>query len=307
MSLRARFWGTRGSVPSPGASTVRYGGNTPCIELRTASDSLLILDAGTGIRELGHALVDRAGGAPIAGEIFLTHAHWDHIQGLPFFAPLLHQGNRFTIWGSSTSSRSLERIVREQMSPLVFPVELGQLAATIEFRELENGSAARIGGVGDGAARQGYEVSAFPVRHPGGALGFRFAERSAPDAAPGPGFVYISDNELNPAATYESASTWRRDLVRFVSGARILVHNSMFTADEYAPHRGWGHSTYEDAVDLAIDAGVGTLVLFHHKPERTDDEVDRWTELCRRRVAERSGGANGPTVIAAAEGLTLTV
>src|SRR6202521_4039806 len=168
MSLRARFWGTRGSVPSPGASTVRYGGNTPCIELRTASDSLLILDAGTGIRELGHALVDRAGDAPIAGEIFLTHAHWDHIQGLPFFAPLFHQGNRFTIWGSSTSSRSLERIVREQMSPLVFPVELGQLAATIEFRELENGSAARIGGGGGGWARRGYEGGALPGRPHGG-------------------------------------------------------------------------------------------------------------------------------------------
>jgi len=306
MSLRARFWGTRGSVPSPGARTVRYGGNTPCIELRTADDSLLILDAGTGIRELGHALLDRADGTPISGDIFLSHAHWDHIQGLPFFAPFFRSGNHFTIWGSSgalstATPSTIERIVRYQMSPLVFPVKFEEAGATLEFRELECGSGGRV------TNRGGCEVTALALRHPGGALGYRFTERSTADAAAAPGLVYISDNELNPAAPYESPSSWRSNLVGFISGARVLVHNSMFTTDEYGPHRGWGHSTYEDAVDLAIDAGVETLVLFHHKPERTDDEVDRWTEACRRRVAERATGAKAPKVIAAAEGLTLTV
>ncbi len=303
MSLRVQFWGTRGSIPSPGAQTVRYGGNTPCIEIRTPEDWLIVLDAGTGIRELGRALVDRAQGVSIRGDIFLSHAHWDHIQGLPFFAPMFQQGNHFTIWGSPAMQTSIGRVVRDQMSPVVFPVTFEELAATIEFRELGDGRDGRV------VPRRDYEVSTFALRHPGGALGYRFAPRCGSDQAPGSAFVYIGDNELNPCASYEAPVTWREDLVKFVAGARVLVHDSMFTAEEYAQHRGWGHSTYEDAVDLAVEAGVETLVLFHHKPERTDAEVDQWTETCRTLVAERAKcrGAAPPEVIAAAEGLTLTV
>src|SRR3954466_9772921 len=122
MSFRLRFWGTRGSIPSPGPATVRYGGNTPSIEVRTPSGSLVLLDAGTGIRELGRALIARANGAPITGDIYLTHAHWDHIQGFPFFAPAFQRGNRFTIWGAKSLAVSIRRVVRDQMSPVVFPV-----------------------------------------------------------------------------------------------------------------------------------------------------------------------------------------
>jgi phosphoribosyl 1,2-cyclic phosphodiesterase len=121
MSLTLTFWGTRGSIPSPGPSTVRYGGNTPCVELRTDEGWLIILDAGTGIRELGRTLLERHNGETIAGDIFLTHAHWDHIQGIPFFAPLFKKGNRFTIWGSKSLQTSIDRVVRDQMSPVVFP------------------------------------------------------------------------------------------------------------------------------------------------------------------------------------------
>ncbi len=303
MSLRVQFWGTRGSIPSPGAQTVRYGGNTPCIEIRTPDDWLIVLDAGTGIRELGRSLVDQAQGASIEGDIFLSHAHWDHIQGLPFFAPMFQRGNHFTIWGSPAMQTSIGRVVRDQMSPVVFPVTFEELAATIEFRELGDGTGGRV------APRRDYEVSTFALRHPGGALGYRFAPRGGADHTAGSAFVYISDNELNPCAPYDVAPTWRQDLVQFVAGARVLVHDSMFTAEEYAHHRGWGHSTYEDAVDVAVEAGVETLVLFHHKPERTDAEVDQWTETCRVLVAERAKcrGAAPPEVIAAAEGLTLTV
>jgi len=277
---------------------VRYGGNTPCLELRTPDDWLIVLDAGTGIRELGRSLMARANGSPVKGDIFLTHAHWDHIQGLPFFAPIFHPGNHFTIWGSKSMETSIGRVVRDQMSPVVFPVTFEELAATIEFREL--GDSHHV--------RGGYDVRAMPVRHPGGALGYRFsASPKADDSTTstksrGQGLVYISDNELNPAAPYESPVSWRRELVRFTEHARILVHDTMFTAEEYGQHQGWGHSTYEDAVDLALEAGVDTLVLFHHKPERSDDEVDRHTDACRA-LAHRRGGKL--EIVAAAEGLVL--
>ncbi|NUQ20550.1 MAG: MBL fold metallo-hydrolase [Gemmatimonadaceae bacterium] len=290
MSLRVQFWGTRGSIPSPGSKTVRYGGNTPCVELRTDDGWLIILDAGTGIRELGRSLIERANGAPIAGDIFLTHAHWDHIQGLPFFGPIFQRGNHFTIWGSKSLETSIDRVVRDQMSPVVFPVTFEQLDAVIDFRELAPGD----------AAGSSYSVSAFPVRHPGGALGYRFATGNGAGSA----LVYISDNELNATAAYDTPKDWRDQLVNFVSGASVLIHDTMYTREEYDHHRGWGHSTYEDAVELALDAGVERLVLFHHKPERTDDDVFRRMQECRALVARRGRNL---AVIAAAEGLTLTV
>src|SRR5882762_6799565 len=139
MSLTVRFWGTRGSIPSPGPTTTRYGGNTPCVELRTGEGRLVILDAGTGIRELGRSLMAHANGNAVAGDIFLTHAHWDHIQGIPFFAPLFHRGNHFTIWGSKSLQTSIDRVVRDQMSPVVFPVTFEELDATIDFRHISEG------------------------------------------------------------------------------------------------------------------------------------------------------------------------
>jgi phosphoribosyl 1,2-cyclic phosphodiesterase len=289
VSFRVQFWGTRGSIPSPGPTTVRYGGNTPCVEVRTSSGWLIVLDAGTGIRELGRSLIARANGAPIRGDIFLTHAHWDHIQGMPFFGPLFQQGNHFTIWGPKSLAPTLDRVVRSQMSPVVFPVAFEQLHATIDFCEITDGR----------RSANGYEVRTFDVRHPGGALGYRFAEGD--NSAPA--LVYISDNELGTGAAYDTRANWRRELVEFVRGARLLVHDTTYTAAEYDHHRGWGHSTYEDAVELALDAGVDTLVLFHHKPERTDDEVDQRAAECRA-IAEQRG--KRLRIVAAAEGLTLT-
>lgn len=290
MTLRLQFWGTRGSVPSPGPRTVRYGGNTPCVEVRTSDGWLIILDAGTGIRELGRSLIARAGGSPIAGDIFLTHAHWDHIQGIPFFGPIFERGNHFTIWGSRSLERSVDRVVRDQMSPVVFPVSFEELAATIDFCEIAEGR----------QQVHGCEVSAFQVKHPGGALGYRFAELNDKRDV----LVYISDNELGDGAVYDQRGGWREGLVQFVRGAKVLVHDTMYTSEEYERHRGWGHSTYNDAVELAIEAGVEQLVLFHHKPERSDDEVDRRAEECRD-IATRRGSRL--EVVAAAEGMTLTI
>ncbi len=290
MSLRVEFWGTRGSIPSPGLRTVRYGGNTPCVELRTSDGWLVILDAGTGIRELGFSLIERANGAPIRGDIFLTHAHWDHIQGIPFFAPMFQRGNHFTIWGSKSLPTSIDRVVRDQMSPVVFPVTFEELDATIDFRHLAEG---------EKCSGQGYEVTAMDVQHPGGALAYRFAEVRSPSTA----LVYVPDNELGLAETERMPAGWRKSFSQFVRGASILVHDTTYSTEEYEHHRGWGHSTYRDGVELALETGVRTLVLFHHEPRRSDEELDRRAEECRLIVDERGGALQ---VVIAAEGLVLS-
>lgn len=290
MSLSLRFWGTRGSIPSPGPSTVRYGGNTPCIEVRTGAGRLVIVDAGTGIRELGRSLMERMPGGVVEGDIFLTHAHWDHIQGIPFFAPLFQKGNRFTIWGLESLAMDIERVLCDQMSPVVFPVTFRELDAHIEFRQFGC----------ETTECDGYQVSAMPVRHPGGALGYRFTSGEGAGRA----LVYVSDNELNPKAHYDDVPGWRERFVAFVRGAQVLVHDSMYTTSEYDGFVGWGHSTYADAVEIAMEAAVERLVLFHHRPERSDDEIDHCLERCRMLAVSRGSTLE---IIAAAEGMTLAV
>jgi ribonuclease BN (tRNA processing enzyme) len=176
------------------------------------------------------------------------------------------------------------------MSPVVFPVSFEELDATVDFSEIAE--ECRPG--------NGYEVRAYQVRHPGGALGYRFTEKHDDHRA----LVYISDNELGPGAKYDTRARWREGLIEFVRNARVLIHDTMYTAEEYDHFRGWGHSTYDEAVDLAIEAGVEQLVLYHHKPERSDDEVDRRVDSCRAIVA-RCGATL--EILAAAEGMTLLV
>lgn len=290
MTLNLRFWGTRGSVPTPGAHTVRYGGNTPCVEVRTSSGALLILDAGTGLRELGLSLMSAANGRSISADIFVSHAHWDHIQGIPFFPPIFERGNEFTIWGATSLRANIGRVVRDQMSPVVFPVTFDSLQARVEFAELAD----------EPHTGDGYSIAAFPLHHPGGALAYKVTDTEPA----GRSFVYISDNELQPHPSYGDDPGWRDRLVGFISGSRALLHDATYTAAEYERHRGWGHSTYADAVALAIDAGVEELVLFHHKPERADDDLDAQLRECADIVAARQSSLR---IIASAEGMTLAI
>ncbi|MDE3128029.1 MAG: MBL fold metallo-hydrolase, partial [Gemmatimonadota bacterium] len=173
---------------------------------------------------------------------------------------------------------------------VVFPVTFEELDARIDFSEIAQ----------EPETRHGYRVSAYPVRHPGGALGYRFVETTPGARA----LVYVSDNELGTGGKYDTPDGWRAGLVEFVRGATVLVHDTTYTTEEYEQYRGWGHSTYADAVGLALEAGVERLVLFHHKPERSDDEVDRQVDECRAMVRDRGARLD---VVAAAEGMTLTV
>ncbi len=290
MTLAVRFWGVRGSIPSPGAHTVRYGGNTPCVEVRTRANDLVVLDAGTGIRALGNALIAAGGSGAITANLFISHTHWDHIQGLPFFSPLYRAGDRLTVWSARALGVPVERALREQMSAGVFPVPFDRVRAQITFRDL-----------GDTPCdTDTLTLRATAVRHPGGALGFRLAgEPSEPG-----GLVYIPDNELDDDAPLNAPPDWRARLLEFTRRANVLIHDATYDADEYPLRAGWGHSRAEDAVRFAIEADVRRLVLFHHLPDRSDDAVDRLLDASRT-LAAREGAALH--VNAAAEGMTMRV
>ena len=288
MAYTVTFWGTRGSIPTPGAHTARYGGNTPCVAVKGARGELLILDAGTGIRALGNRLVEQQDGA-VNAEILLSHAHWDHIQGLPHFKPFFSPGNAVRIWGSRQGTMSLETILRQQMDPAVFPVPLDALSARLTVQHVEAGEFT-VGA---------FRVRAMKLRHPGTTLGYRLSPVSG-----GPALAYVTDNELGNGPDYGTLPSWRDEFVRFLEGVELLIHDAMYTPDELETHRGWGHSTFEEAVAVAADAGARRLVLFHHEPEHGDEVMDRLTDQARRLAKKR---ALPEKVFAAQEGMTLTL
>lgn len=282
------FWGTRGSIPTPGPHTARYGGNTPCVAVAGAGGQLVILDAGTGIRGLGLELVERQNGA-VTAEILLSHAHWDHIQGLPHFKPFFAPGNAVRIWGSRQGTTSLEAILRQQMDPAVFPVPLDALSAKLTVQQVEPGEFT----LGE------FRVRAMRLRHPGTTLGYRLTPVSG-----GPSIAYVTDNELGPGGHYDVPGSWRTDLVAFLGGVEVLIHDAMYTPAELDQHRGWGHSTSEEAVALAAAAGARRLVLFHHEPEHGDEAMDALVAGARREARTTGQPAD---VMAAQEGMTLTL
>jgi phosphoribosyl 1,2-cyclic phosphodiesterase len=297
-SMKIKFWGTRGSIPSPGKGTVRYGGNTPCIEVRLKNDQLVIFDAGTGIRDLGDSLI--AQGESVKAYLLISHPHWDHIQGFPFFKPAFISGNEFTILGAQKRGFTLRRMISDLMNKVYFPIQLNELKAKINFMPVGE---TRVK-VFDG------ELSTLYVNHPSFAFGFRLESE-------GRSLVYISDNEPFDREVAKSLKNVEKSIIdlfvrrsgdpnerifEFARGADILIHDATFTPEEYVHHVGWGHSHYLFTLKVAAEAGVKTLVLFHHDPSHTDDKIDEMLQKCRREVQTRNYKFE---CLAASEGMEL--
>jgi phosphoribosyl 1,2-cyclic phosphodiesterase/CheY-like chemotaxis protein len=260
--MQVTFWGTRGSIPSPGFQTARYGGNTACVQVATAAGTQLILDCGTGARLLGeHLVAEMTEG--LKGHILLSHTHWDHIQGFPFFAPVFHEGFEFTVHAPAGGERSLSEALAGQMQYTYFPVNLEQLQARIECVDLQEGD----------FSVEEVRVRAHYLNHPGLTLGYRLE-------CGGATVVYATDHEpfgprLYPhnvvaGGTDQMLHEGDRSHAQFVAGADLLIHDAQYTAEEYESKRNWGHSPVEYAVALAVAAGVKRLVLFHHDPSHDD-------------------------------------
>ncbi len=284
--FQIRFWGTRGSCPSPGPHTVRFGGNTPCVELRAADDSLLILDAGTGIRALGSQLM--RDGDDRTAHIFLSHRHSDHVLGLSHFAPLLTQQRDVKLCCGDGSNASLHAFVDGLLSPPMFPYVDG-INRRLRVSDWEQATARQVGTS---------HVHRFAARHPGEAAVMRI------DDAGGPAVAYAPDNELAYADRSEAAILWRERLTAFLREVPVLVHDATYFDEELTQRAGWGHSSSLEATRLAMACGAGMLVLFHHHPDREDEAVERMVEESRAMVTQAGSALR---VLAAWEGLALSV
>ncbi len=290
--MRIRFWGTRGSLPKPGPATLRYGGNTSCVEVRSADGTLIVLDCGTGAHDLGQALM-AAETRPIRGHLLITHTHWDHIQGFPFFAPLFDAGSEWDIYAPGGLGNRLEAALAGQMEYTYFPVTLEQLGATVRYHDLVEG-AFEIDRV--------YVLARY-LNHPALTLGYRLEVGGA-------SLVYATDHEPHVSHHPDAAGIRGDEPVHqedrrhidFLADADLVIHDATYTLEEYASRVGWGHSPIEYAVDVALAARARRLALFHHSLSREDAALDRLVERCRARVRDHGGRLE---VFAAAEGQRL--
>ncbi|MGD9965686.1 MAG: MBL fold metallo-hydrolase [Hyphomonadaceae bacterium] len=282
--MLVRFWGTRGSIATPGRATLRYGGNTSCVEVVSDSGTTILIDAGTGAHALGAALIEQGRGG--RGHILISHTHWDHIQGLPFFAPLFAAGAEWRIYGPHSIGQSLRDVLATQMDYAYFPVTLNQFAAKVEFHEIVEG----------GFAIDDVRIATQYLNHPALTIGYRLE-------ADGASVVYASDHEPHsPHAGEghaEEAETGDAAHVEFLRDADLVIHDAQYSAEEFATKRGWGHSSIEYAVDAAAAANARQLALYHHDPARDDASVDGLVEIARTRAA---GLGADLIVVGAAEG-----
>ncbi len=281
-STRLKFWGVRGSIPVPGPSTIRYGGNTTCVEVRTDSE-IIILDAGSGIRELGLALEKEFDGAPINLTLLLTHTHWDHIQGLPFFLPAYKAKNSLRVLGFEGARAGLATILAAQMEVPFFPISWRDLPGTIKIRELKRMKFS-IGKV---------KVHARFLNHPGICAGYRLFTKEG-------SIAFLPDNEpfeplklklaardgTHPHRARAQAAVARSKLVDFLKEADVLILDTQYTDEKYQEHVGWGHGALSRVVSLALEARVKKLFLFHHDPTHDDHKIDEMLERARLLVLE---------------------
>jgi len=273
------FWGVRGSLPIPGSQTIIYGGNTSCVQIQIAQ-RLFIMDAGTGIHRLGQELLKQ--GQSISADIFITHTHWDHIQGFPFFAPAFIKGNQFRLYGQSKVNLNFAELMSGQMMYEHFPVSLEQMGSDIEMHELQSGMEIDLG--------DDIKVTCLQSNHPGGCLCYRLdhAGRSC---------CYMSDTEHYPELD--------QSIIDFVAGADLVIYDANFTDDEYygrltgyPPRIGWGHSTWQEGIKLVKAGGAKKLILFHHSNFHTDDDMARIEQEAREQYSD---------LLAAREGMVISI
>jgi phosphoribosyl 1,2-cyclic phosphodiesterase len=274
MTVNVKFWGVRGSIACPGPATVRYGGNTPCLEVRCGGQTL-IFDGGTGLRPFGDAIMKS--GTVLDADLFLSHCHLDHVAGLPFFAPLFAPKHKLRIWaGNLPPNLPLKTALRTMMSPPLFPIDVESFRADIEYRDFKPGTVM--------TPRKGVELKTAMLNHPGGAVGYRVEYG-------GKVLAYMTDTEL-PAGRIDPQQ------LALAANADLLVFDCTYTESEIDSHRGWGHSTWQDGIRFANEAGARTLCLFHHDPSHDDGMMER---------IERQAAAARPGTIAAKEGLAIVL
>jgi phosphoribosyl 1,2-cyclic phosphodiesterase len=269
----------RGSIPTPGSATIRYGGNTSCIEVR-AGGQILILDAGTGLRPLGQALEAEFDNQPLQLTLLLTHTHWDHIQGLPFFLPAYRPQNHLSILGYEGAKQGLESVLTGQMESPFFPVELRKLPANLEIRELKE-MRFKVGPI---------RVEAFFANHPGICVGYRLSTAQGsvaffPDFEPRHAHLHQAPPaRASAAASVIFAREEDQKMIQFLKNSDVLIMDAQYDRQEYAEHVGWGHACVDDVVALALKAGVKRLFLFHHDPEHDDAKITRMVQAARKLV-----------------------
>ncbi|HEY4239816.1 MAG TPA: MBL fold metallo-hydrolase [Kofleriaceae bacterium] len=299
--MQITFWGVRGSYPVPGAATVRYGGQTSCVEVRDAAGECVIVDAGTGMRALGNELVRQAP-EPRHYHVLLSHVHWDHIQGLPFFSPAYIPGTKLSIHALLTAADELHQVIGGITRHEFFPQALESIPAVFEYHQVEPGVEFDLGG---------FHVTPIALNHPFGSVGYRID-------ADGSSWAYVSDTAPFTEVLHKqhflsgpeplsdddrtALAAMREALVRRIHGVDTVVYDTHFLPDEYAKFPHYGHSTPDQAIDICAEASVRRLVLYHHAPSHTDDMMDK--------VAAdylRKGEARGIEVLTSFEGMTLPI
>lgn len=299
--MKITFWGVRGSYPVPGAATVRYGGQTSCVELRSEAGGCLIIDAGTGMRALGQKL-SREGGVPRQFHVLLSHVHWDHIQGLPFFEPAYIPGNRIAVYALLTAADELDQVIGGITRHEFFPMPLERVPAQFQFIEVKPGV---------GMSMEDFRVLPIALNHPFGAVGYRVD-------ADGTSVAYVSDTApftevlhkqhflsgLEPLTQedLQALSTMRSGLVAALRGVHTVIYDTHFLPEEYQRFPHYGHSTPDQALEICSEAGVPKLVLYHHAPSHSDEQMDEVAERYRQ-----IGATRGIEVVTSREGMTLGV
>lgn len=284
-----KFWGTRGSIPVPGKNTLKYGGNTPCVEIRTKSNKLIILDAGSGIRELGNKLISNKNNNNDIN-VFISHYHWDHIQGLPFFSPLYKENSNITFYGNSVKGSNISDHLKNQMTSKYFPFPLEKVNANIKYKDIFPSETFNLDGM---------QIQTFLANHPSPTLTFKIIEDHK-------SLIYLTDNEINfepeQKISIENLKKYNKGLINFCEGADYLIHDAMYDEKSLYEKKGWGHSSNVLLAYFSIIAKIKNLILFHYNPDYSDDKIDQLLKETKNIFKEQNSSIN---CIAAKEGLEI--